>query len=88
MVDPKLSPTGDVIIYAAMGNGDTAAGGGIYRSLDTGKTWQRMKVGEATDVILDYNSVMLKAATCRFSTLGLKALACSPARIAGRSGTP
>ena len=57
IVDPQLSPTGDVIIYAALSNGTTLAGGGIWRSQDTGKTWQQMRAGNATDVVFDYNSV-------------------------------
>jgi subtilisin-like proprotein convertase family protein len=60
VVDPHLSPTGDVIVYAAMSNGSTsgaAAGGGLWRSLDSGKTWQKMKAGNATDVVLDLNSI-------------------------------
>ncbi len=36
VVDPKLTPTGQVIIYAAM----SGTNGGIWRSEDTGKTWQ------------------------------------------------
>ncbi len=55
VVDPTLSPTGDVIVYAAMGNG-TTTNGGLWRSVDTSKTWQLMKAGNATDVVLDGNS--------------------------------
>jgi len=52
-------PTGDVIVYAAFNNGTTSganAAGGVWRSLDTGKTWQLMKAGNATAIILDQNS--------------------------------
>ena len=35
VVDPKLTPTGQVIIYAAM----SGPNGGIWRSEDTGQTW-------------------------------------------------
>ena len=52
VVDPKLNVTGGVIIYAAL-SGPT---GGIYRSQDTGNTWQLMLPGEATDVTLDPDS--------------------------------
>ena len=52
VVDPLLTPTGQVIIYAAM----SGTNGGIYRSEDTGKTWQLMLAGQATDVVLDPNS--------------------------------
>ena len=36
VVDPKPTPNGQVIIYAAL-SGPT---GGIWRSEDTGKTWR------------------------------------------------
>ena len=49
IVDPRLTPTGDVIVYAAL----SGSNGGIYRSVDTGRTWQLMKAGKATDVVLD-----------------------------------
>ena len=52
VVDPKLSPTGQVIIYAAV----TGTNGGIWRSEDTGKTWQLMLPGQATSVVLDQDS--------------------------------
>ncbi len=52
VVDPRLSPNGQVIIYAAM----SGPNGGIWRSEDTGKTWQLMLPGQATDVVLDPNS--------------------------------
>ncbi len=52
VVDPKLTPNGQVIIYAAM----SGAHGGIWRSEDTGNTWQLMLPGQATDVVLDPNS--------------------------------
>jgi subtilisin-like proprotein convertase family protein len=63
-VDPTLTPTNDVIVYAALSdvdaNGQPVAGagraGGIWRSVDTGKTWQLMRKGQATDVLLDLNS--------------------------------
>ena len=51
IVDPKLNVNGDVIVYAALsGSGPTS---GIWRSLDSGLTWQRMRAGNATDVTLD-----------------------------------
>ena len=52
VVDPKLTPTGQVIIYAAM----SGTNGGIWRSEDTGKTWQLMLAGQATAVVLDPDS--------------------------------
>jgi subtilisin-like proprotein convertase family protein len=55
VVDPNFTPTGDVVVYAALSNGSTT-NGGLWRSLDTGKTWTLLKSGNATDVILDQNS--------------------------------
>jgi subtilisin-like proprotein convertase family protein len=52
VVDPKLSPSGQVIIYAAM-SGPT---GGIWRSENTGATWTNMLPGQATSVVLDQES--------------------------------
>ena len=54
VVDPKLTPTGQVIIYAAM----SGTNGGIWRSENTGKTWALMLAGNATDVILDADSAV------------------------------
>src|SRR5262249_4391271 len=45
-------PNGEVIIFAAVGGPN----GGIWRSLDTGKHWQLMRAGQATDVVLSPNS--------------------------------
>ena len=52
VVDPKLTPSGQVIIYAAM-SGPT---GGIWRSEDTGAHWTNMLPGQATSVVLDAES--------------------------------
>ncbi|MGA2706562.1 MAG: hypothetical protein ABSH35_36580 [Isosphaeraceae bacterium] len=52
VVDPELTPTGQVIIYAAM----SGPNGGIWRSEDTGKPWSLMLAGNATDVVLDQDS--------------------------------
>ena len=41
-----------MIIYAAL----SGTNGGIWRSEDTGKTWQLMLAGQATDVVLDPDS--------------------------------
>ena len=39
VVDPQLTPDGQVIIYAAL----SGTNGGIWRSEDTGNTWQLMR---------------------------------------------
>jgi len=52
VVDPKLTPTGGLIIYAAL-SGPT---GGIWRSLDGGAHWSNMLPGQATSVVLDPES--------------------------------
>ena len=48
VVDPTPTASGGVIIYAAL-SGPT---GGIWRSEDTGNTWQKMLAGNATSVTL------------------------------------
>jgi subtilisin-like proprotein convertase family protein len=52
VVDPKLSQSGGVIIYAAL----SGPSGGIWRSLDTGAHWTNMLPGQATSVVLDQDS--------------------------------
>lgn len=65
VVDPRPTLGGDVIIYAAVSDvsatGTPVApaatvAGGIWRSVDSGRNWQRMRAGQATDVVLDLNS--------------------------------
>ncbi len=48
-VDPTPTPSGQVIVYAAL----SGAKGGIWRSTDSGNTWQLMLAGQATDLTLD-----------------------------------
>ena len=62
LVDPRPTPSGDVIIYAAL----SGTNGGLWRSLDSGLHWgvvdtttgKRVanRAGQATDVVLDPNS--------------------------------
>ncbi len=57
IVDPHPTPTGDAVIYAAMAGFHNGVDmGGIYRSLDSGRNWTRMRAGFATDVTFDPNS--------------------------------
>ena len=58
IIDPHTTPDGNIIIYAALGGGQggTIGQGGLYRSIDSGHTWQLMKAGYATDVVFDPNS--------------------------------
>jgi hypothetical protein len=50
VVDPNPAPDGGVIVYMALSG--AAAQAGVWRSLDGGLTWQRIRAGQATDVIL------------------------------------
>jgi len=62
VVDPRLTPNGQVIIYAAL----KGAQGGLWQSNDTGQTWTRLSaasMGAATDVTLDYTSATIDALT-------------------------
>ena len=49
IVDPVAEADGDVIVYAAMGNG-------IWRSTDTGGHWTLLQAGDASDVVLSAGS--------------------------------
>ena len=62
IVDPNPEPNGNIIIYAALGGGQSGVGGGgLYRSIDSGHTWQLMKSGYATSVVFDPNSGTVNA---------------------------
>jgi subtilisin-like proprotein convertase family protein len=52
LVDPRPTPSGNVIVYAAL----TGPNGGVWRSLDSGNHWQRMRAGQVTDLVFDPNS--------------------------------
>jgi subtilisin-like proprotein convertase family protein len=62
VVDPHPTPSGSVIVYAALGG----LNGGLWRSVDTGQTWQRLSDPNvqgtiATDVVLNLNSATVNA---------------------------
>lgn len=61
VVDPHLGVNGQVIVYAAM----SGINGGLWRSLDTGQTWQKLSTAaqgtSATDIQLDLNSAVVNA---------------------------
>ena len=62
VVDPNPTPNGNVIIYAALGG----LNGGLWRSEDTGQTWQKLSDDAvegtiATDVVLDLDSATVNA---------------------------
>ncbi|WP_422931845.1 beta strand repeat-containing protein [Singulisphaera sp. PoT] len=72
LIDPHPTPDGHVIIYAAMSSGiNPATGGsnglgGLYRSSDSGATWQKLSSDtvqgtNATDISFDSNSATVNA---------------------------
>jgi large repetitive protein len=60
LIDPNLSPSGNLIFYAAVSS-PTAGVGGIYRSLNGGQTWANVQSGNATDIVFDPNSNTINA---------------------------
>lgn len=61
VVDPRPTPTGEVIVYAALGG----LNGGLWRSVNTGIRWERLSdrltQTVATDVVLDLASATVDA---------------------------
>jgi subtilisin-like proprotein convertase family protein len=59
VIDPRPTPSGTVILYAALATSTSAPRSlrpGLWRSDDNGDHWQLMRAGFATDVVLDPNS--------------------------------
>lgn len=55
VIDPAAAANGQLIFYAAVSpsnQGGNPAAQGVWRSLDTGKTWRLMQAGQATDLFL------------------------------------
>jgi subtilisin-like proprotein convertase family protein len=48
VVDPNPLPNGQIAVYLAV----SGPNGGLYRSADSGNTWQLIRKGQATDVVL------------------------------------
>lgn len=64
VADPRPTPNGGVIVYAAVKGPFASPDGGLYRSVDTGLTWTKLSdnfLGSATDVVLDLNSATVDA---------------------------
>jgi subtilisin-like proprotein convertase family protein len=51
LVDPRPSPSGEQVVYAALSDVSGTAKGGIWRSFDSGKHWTKVRAGQATDVV-------------------------------------
>ena len=57
VVDPRPTTSGGVIVYAAIHFLDDPANpGALYRSFDSGETWEALRTGTVTDIVLDPNS--------------------------------
>ena len=63
VVDPRPTITGEAVIYAAFSATGANGNGGVYRSLDSGDTWDRVLEGQATDLEVDPGSGVVDAFT-------------------------
>ena len=63
VVDPRPTITGEAVIYAAFSATGANGNGGVYRSLDSGNTWERVLAGQATDLEVDPGSGVVDAFT-------------------------
>ena len=52
VVDPRPTPTGNVIVYAGVTD-PAGVNDGVWRSLDSGNHWTKMIAGQATSIVLD-----------------------------------
>jgi subtilisin-like proprotein convertase family protein len=57
VADPTLASTGEVVLYMATSAAAQPGQGGIWRSLDSGKSWQLVRAGQATDLWLVQGSI-------------------------------
>ena len=61
VVDPRPTTTGETIIYMAVYNPTTPNANGVWKSMDTGRTWSVVRRGAATDITLDPSSGVVNA---------------------------
>jgi subtilisin-like proprotein convertase family protein len=57
VVDPNRTPEGGVLVYMAVSGGGAGAAG-VWRSRDGGLTWESVRAGQATDVVLAAGSAV------------------------------
>ena len=72
VIDPQPTPSGEFIVYAAVSDNTSSGRGGIYRSFNSGKTWQRVLAGQATDVLLDPVSKDATSGQLQFVYAGIR----------------
>ena len=87
LIDPKLSPSGNMIFYAAVSS-TTPGVGGIYRSLNGGQTWVNVRAGNATDIVFDPNSNTINAVSNPTGNIRTLYAAFSGGSLSGVYSTP